>query len=786
MVDGNEVEQAERWLRQQLENGMSPRDITEKLGVPGNSTIYAIAREWRKDGSIRVGRGALQRISPYLDKCEEEATARAEEVAPHTDSIGENETPIDVAPTASALIVAGQAPLGPVQLPDDIDAYDFDDPGYDEKWESRAEGGELGVADERRGMGPAGDDQENGEIHDAPEDEVGTDREDAPGNDGAKTVEGAEGERRQESETKERVRERVANLWVGEWESESNARRRHARELAVWQRDLILPLLAKARDAGSVLELTQVVASAWGDPLIAVHRKPSHGLSEVVEAEALLGGAEEVGATDPTRWWATQVETPPRTDADRQLDAARRQAVVSIATALLGGRTREVRVMEIVPLAAAVRFAQELCLLDLSAREPDGVRFNLLTAPHYLHGDALLVLTTGAEVAYQDPGAQLVGVAGPDDTLGLTAPVGHLRRGVSHKERQQRYVRPDHHDRPNMIGVRPAFVIPTVPYPDEDHFFGSPGWTDNSGRYWPGRHELIARMRHARTLYEDWHAIDRGNEWYYALYEAYVELELVLLHRNYAMTFERLIRGRASWPRSTREGFETRGRAIQVRANQGYAAAYRRRRTRSRVRKRIVSLLFGGALLSHTVCMMRLGSAAVRVGHASGTEDTRGMLTIREERVSTEGCGPVDNWRRRIFVGPRFSHLYDERDRQGWFTRIVSKRLYRKHAELDGSVCGLPGDQWYAVDPPMTPDYMTPHPKTGYIPSEWFHKRFRPHEYDSGYVPPEQEPVATPFWHRMRLPPSPLGWLNPTRWLQRKEPGAAPDEGTGKEAAPDL
>ena len=66
-----------------------------------------------------------------------------------------------------------------------------------------------------------------------------------------------------------------------------------------------------------------------------------------------------------------------------------------------------------------------------------------------------------------------------------------------------------------------------------------------------------------------------------------------------------------------------------------------------------------------------------------------------------------------------------------WLPRLalrgIDRLLRRPSPPLDGGVCGK--RVWRAEDPPMTPDYTTPNPVSGYVPSGAFRLRFRHHEF---------------------------------------------------------
>ena len=67
-----------------------------------------------------------------------------------------------------------------------------------------------------------------------------------------------------------------------------------------------------------------------------------------------------------------------------------------------------------------------------------------------------------------------------------------------------------------------------------------------------------------------------------------------------------------------------------------------------------------------------------------------------------------------------------------WLPRLalrgIDRLLRRPSPALDGGVCGK--RVWKAADPPLTPDYMTPHPVSGFVPSKAFRLRFRRHEFE--------------------------------------------------------
>ena len=384
----------------------------------------------------------------------------------------------------------------------------------------------------------------------------------------------------------------------------------------------------------------------------------------------------------------------------------------------------ETPVLAVLPVDVAIGAA-----LTMVRRE-----VTMLDLPQGVHGDAAPLLLNREPANYLDEGARAVGFAAADAVFedGLTT--DELRAVVPRELRMKRYAHETHGDRPVRIGQRLADVIQDKRYRDEDWRFGSPGWTDEEGYWQPGRAELIARWRLARALYDDWNALERNNRWHYALYEARAELELMLLHPLYGMTFDRLITGVGQWPRSTRLGFETEGRFLQVKANQGYAGAMRRRRVRRLVSRRTFSWI--GRWVPALIFALRRDFAVYieKENRPKGKERRQELKTLwLRYRLYDKHDPSAKLPRLRETVLPS---LYEPVSEQRWFTRRVSWLLYRRHSELDGSVSGA--QEWVALDPPLTPDYMTPNPRTGYIPSEAFRRRFRPHEYAPGYVPQER------------------------------------------------
>lgn len=317
---------------------------------------------------------------------------------------------------------------------------------------------------------------------------------------------------------------------------------------------------------------------------------------------------------------------------------------------------------------------------------------SLLDPPLLLHGDAVLLMLTRAQTRYVDAGAREVALAPSGRRYACGLRGEDLRDGVTMEDRMRRYAHDEHRDRPRFIGIRFSDVIPERAYPDEDFFFGSTGWTDGNGEWRPGRAELIARWRHIGSLCEDCGAQRPRTRWQYALAAEKAELELTLLSPDYAMTFDREILGDARWPTSTRLGHHTQSRLLLLAGHRGTID-----------RLGTLRLLSALALWLPRLPLRVLGRLA----------RTR---RVREKVVPT---------------------LYGPVSRQGRLMRALSWLLYRRHSELDGSVCGR--RVWKATDPLMTPDYVTPHPVSGHVPSEAFRLRFRHHEFEPGWAPTRPE-----------------------------------------------
>ena len=363
-------------------------------------------------------------------------------------------------------------------------------------------------------------------------------------------------------------------------------------------------------------------------------------------------------------------------------------------------------------------------------------------------GDAGYLLVSGAPVIYEDAGAKALAFTPGAAVLKSGYTAAELRFGVNPDHRMRRYAHPEHKGRPRMIGVRFSDVITDEPYPDELWFFGSRGWiSERSGKWRPSRGEIIARWRYIRSLYEGWNAQERASPWHIWLQQAVTELELVLLSDEYAMTFDKYILGRARWPASTRGGFETYSREMRLDANTGRLKRRYRRARRRRILRRAALWISVGWLFASVVRRVRRDSAVYieKENRPKGAERRRELLNALRKWRLYDKSDP--NARLPVLRYGVMPALYGPKEEQRFLTRIVGWLLYRRHSELDGSVCGE--RDWTVTDPPMTPEYMTPHSRTGYIPSEAYHKQFRHHEYEIGYQPPVSPPERVSIFRRM-------------------------------------
>lgn len=736
MTEGERRERAEQWLLAQLADGKSGREIARMLGgTTNNQLVNRPLREWRRTGEMELRGRLLTLITELLDGTEsgggrngaggEEAAQPPAEPSPADEMTGEEG-------------FAAPGGVKPVVGNPDVPQVETD-----------AREDKAGDASPSSPIGTTPVEQSTEEATAEHMSAGGTD-------DGTADTEPASSQP-EDDETPKPVR---ATGGMG-----SNRRRNERRAREVERRRRVA-LVEQVANATVLPQLTAVLAQV-GNRLLLDEYPPFGSPSSV-----------------PT---------------ERQ----RKQVLAAIVGA---------PVLRLLPMEQAVEVAR----LQVTGR------LTMLTAPEDLGGDALRMLLSGegGEMEFEDEGALAVAFGVGDETFGLETPGGLYRWGLGTELRQRRYAWSEHFGRPALIGGRESGVIRDAPYRDEDWFFGSAGWTDEDGKWRPGRHEVIARWRLLREMYDAFGALEGQEVWHYALYEARAELELTLLGDSYAMTFDRLILGVAAWPRSTREGFETRGRAIQIEANRKRARQGGKRRWRRRRLHRLWSWM--GATCRRMVLDIRLSDAVVagRDGSdvvqeentpdaavevtktngtavdvakaASGTEGDHRNAVGMGDGEEVDGADDVDtdvdadagvdananaaadaeerNGRndaardgkalrvlergcRRggllaLVNWARFPYLYDEVERQGWFTRKVSWCLYRRHSELDGSVCGLPGDRWRALEPPLAPEYMTPTPRTGHVPSEAFRRRFRPHENDPDYEPPEPPEEKLSWWRR--------------------------------------
>ena len=327
---------------------------------------------------------------------------------------------------------------------------------------------------------------------------------------------------------------------------------------------------------------------------------------------------------------------------------------------------------------------------------------SLLNPPPGVYGDALVLLLTRGDSHYWDEGAREVALSAAGKIFACGLSTEEIRGGVRIEERMRRYACDDHWDRPLMIGTIFSDVIYERALPDEDWRYGSPGWVDEDGVWQPGRAELIARWRHVSGLCEDWNAEQLETPWQHALIRERTDLEVTLLSDPYGMTFDRDVLGEVRWPTSTRLGHQTQVRLSGQEANRLMARKQSRRRP----------------LRTLLLWPPRLPLRAL----------SRLVFILRRDIADYEGYTPAGLPRIREKIMPG---LYKSLSEQHWPTKIVSWILYRRHSNLDGSVSGR--RDWTVTDPPMTADYMTPHPVSGYVPSRAFRLKFRSHEFEPGF-----------------------------------------------------
>ncbi|MCY4580401.1 MAG: hypothetical protein OXD31_15325 [Chloroflexi bacterium] len=163
---------------------------------------------------------------------------------------------------------------------------------------------------------------------------------------------------------------------------------------------------------------------------------------------------------------------------------------------------------------------------------------------------------------------------------GLTA--AELRYGVHPHQRQKRYAVERHGDRPLLIGIRMAALVPEEPYPDEKWFFGSEGSVIDGERL-PSAAELIASRRKLLVLSDSFPEDGSGKRltpWQLALMNERMRVELRMVSSHYALTIGEHVDGARTWAPSTRLGIETRWRHAEIEANE--AAIRLELRTRRR------------------------------------------------------------------------------------------------------------------------------------------------------------------------------------------------------------
>ena len=411
--------------------------------------------------------------------------------------------------------------------------------------------------------------------------------------------------------------------------------------------------------------------------------------------------------------------------------AATLDELKSYAIALLLG----VPVLKELPLDAAVSAANAVLDGSLSLLEP----------PPLVHGDAVVLLLTRAEAHYQDAGAREVALDSADKRYMCGLCAEEMRDGVPIEWRLRRYACDDHWNRPLMIGVLFSDVILEIAPRDEDWRLGSTGWIDRDGVWKPSRAEVVALWRHTSSMYDDWRAGQPRTLWHDALVMEKASLEITLLSPEYGMTFDKDVLGEARWPTSTRLGHETQTRLLRLEANDREMKKLRRRRLLS------LFLLWLPCLPLRVLNKLIFASRRDFAVYVEEWDKPKGSAR-RRELLSALLMRPMYDREHPPAKLPRIREtimpaLYGPVSEQGWPTRIVSWMLYRRHSELDGSVCGLA--DWTAVDSPMSPGYMTPNATSGHVASRPFRLRFRAHEFEPGYRQPEPDMPSRPWFTRV-------------------------------------
>ena len=387
----------------------------------------------------------------------------------------------------------------------------------------------------------------------------------------------------------------------------------------------------------------------------------------------------------------------------------------------------------------------------------------LVDPPEGFYGDALELLITRGYAFYEDEGAKEIGFAPGGTRYGDTT-AEHLRQGVTAEQRRRRYFSDDHYNRPDFIGGVRSVVVKTKTSRDELWRFGSAGFLDKDGQWQPSRGELIAQWRHAASVHRSWGAQKRENMFDIELYKHRSEIELLLLNRNYEMTFQERLYGEGTFTFTRRLGYMTYVRGLQIPTN---AIRTRMHIARKRTFRRWVFLpRLPARMLRRFVLKIRLEFAVYieREDRPRGKASGRGAAWLfRRERLVPLQVRPGRlRWARLPFAAWRAHRankpepfsvirwtvlpaLNEAREEQPWSARLMKFLMYGPQSPLDGSSSGDQSD-WQVPAVVMGPDYMTPNPRTGYIPSEAYHLRYRHHEYEPGYVPPPEPEPPLPHW----------------------------------------
>ena len=150
-----------------------------------------------------------------------------------------------------------------------------------------------------------------------------------------------------------------------------------------------------------------------------------------------------------------------------------------------------------------------------------------------VYADGAALIREGAvDFHYHDAKAEIVGYAPPDAVLGgMTA--AQLREGVTREQRMRPAAVLSEQHGSQMVGTRNAFLVPTVPYFDQDWFWGD--LCDDVARWYELRDAAPDRWKSGRKLPR--RPVEDDISWYGRV----LELETKLL--EFGLVFEESVLG---------------------------------------------------------------------------------------------------------------------------------------------------------------------------------------------------------------------------------------------------